>query len=96
MAHSTELTLLELEEKMLAMVEQMWDSYERSEGGMPPIQLVTTITKLHGLISGRLKSKLGTSVFNPNDLEGSLLEIERIRDIVVMKIEQKHRMRSAS
>ena len=81
---------------MLAMIENMWETYDQAEGGMPPVQLVTTMVKLHGLISNRLKFKLGGGVFDPNNLEGSLLEIERIRDMVLMKIEQKHRLRTAS
>lgn len=96
MARTPEFVLLELEEKMLTTVEQMWEAYERQEGGAPSALLVSTMTKLHGLISNRLKYKLGSGVFDPNDLEGSLLELEKIRDILVMKIEQKHRLRTAS
>ncbi len=92
---SPEFALLELEEKLLVMVDQAWEAYEQNGAGMPPMALLNVITKAHGVISARLKQKLG-GAFDPNEPERALIEIEKIRAMVLRQIEQKHRLRAAS
>ncbi len=95
MARVADLVLLELEEKLLILVEQAWESYERSDGGMPPPILTNLLMKAHKTIAERLKHKLGGG-FDPNRPEEALLEVERIRAILIRQVEQKHRLHGYS
>ena len=93
MAHNPEMTLLDLEEKLLAMVDAAWDAFEDSGGqGIPPMALVNIVVKAHETISKRMKSKLGAA-FDPNNPEMALIEVERMRTLLLRQIEQKHRLR---
>ena len=95
MAGNAELALLELEERFLDMVDQAWEVYQEQGAGLPPMTLVNLMEKAHRIISGRLKAKLG-STFDPDNPEASLIQIERIRDLIVKQIEQKSRARVMS
>lgn len=92
---SPEFELLELELKLLLMVDQAWNAYEENGAGMPPAALLNVIIKAHGVITARMKHKLG-GAFDPNNPEGALIEIEKLRAVVLRQLEQKHRLREAS
>jgi hypothetical protein len=90
-SQSPEYALLDLEEKLLTLVEEAWNAYEDSEAPMPPMNLVNIITKAHGVIAQRLKQKLG-GTFDPNRPEEALIEIEKIRALILRQLEQKRRL----
>jgi hypothetical protein len=89
-SRSPEYELLELEEKLLVMVDQAWEAYELNGAGMPPMALLNIIAKAHSTIAARMKHKLGGS-FDPNNPEAALLEIEKIRAMIMRQLEQKRR-----
>jgi hypothetical protein len=91
---SPEFALLELEEKLLIMVDQAWAAYEEAGAGLPPAALLNTITKAHSVISARLKQKIGGG-FDPNNPEKTLIEIEKIKFMVLRQLEQKKRLNFA-
>jgi hypothetical protein len=92
MSRSPEHELLDLEEKLLTLVDQAWEAYESAGAGMPPMALLNVITKAHGVIAVRIKQKLG-GTFDPNNPEAALIEIEKIRAMVMRQLEQKQRGR---
>ncbi len=95
MSQSPEFALLELEEKLLTLVDQMWTAYEENEAGIPPVALINAITKCHETISRRIKQKVG-GMFDPNNPEAALIEIEKIRAMVLRQLEQKRRLQPRS
>ncbi len=95
MARVADAVLLELEEKLLVCVDQAWEAYEQQEGGYPPPMLTELIIKAHKTIAEGHKRRLG-GMFDPNNPEQSLLELERMAAALTRQIQQKHRLRTAS
>lgn len=95
MSRTPDYVLLELEEKLLALVDVAWEQYESSSGGFPPPMLTNLLIKAHDTISKRMQRRLG-GTFDPNNPEATLLEIKKIEAVLLRQIEQKHRLRAAS
>lgn len=94
-SRSPEFELLDLEEKLLTAADQAWAAYEENGAGMPPMALINILTKAHETISKRMKQKLG-GAFDPNDPERALIEIEKLRAMILRQLENKRRLAAAS
>lgn len=88
---SDELTDLEL--KLLKAVDLEWESWANTEARGPmPRHLIDLMTKTHAALMQRV-AKLGkdeTIAWGPP--EAALLRLEKIRQALLMKIEQRRRM----
>lgn len=91
---ANESTLIEIEDHLLALWDEAYRAYEEV-GGFPPMALVQLGEKLHGLISKRLKDKLGP-VFDPENPEAALIMLERMRAQILKQLEAKQRLRAVA
>lgn len=101
MAQDADFGLLDVEQKLLEAVDRAWAAYEQQcEQSMgaplaPPRALVDLLFKAHTAIGSRMRSKLGVG-FDPNNPERTLLQIERIKQMLIKQIEQRAMLDTAN